>query len=259
MATGSFPKIFETAVTGWRVVLAAFLEMPGVLGWAAVLVLAVNLLSLAVLPDASEAASIGRDLLYLALAVAQAIVLTPFAIAVHRYVLLGETTARYDLNPSSPRFMRFLIFSIMLQLIMSVPSVLSSAIGYLKGGAAMIGIVMPLVALVVSVVISLRVLILFPAVAVDAPAAEWRNALADSKGHSWAILAVVVVTALPLFLILTLFYYTLMEPPSGITATGQAIAAVVQSITSIVSLGAFAAVASLLYRAIGHRLQGEPV
>jgi hypothetical protein len=34
---------------------------------------------------------------------------------------------------------------------------------------------------------------------------------------------------------------------------------VVQSITSIVSLGAFAAVASLLYRAIGHRLQGMPI
>ena len=44
------------------------------------------------------------------------LLLIPAAIAVHRYVLLGEITGRYQLSPTSPRFQHFFLFAVVFEL-----------------------------------------------------------------------------------------------------------------------------------------------
>jgi hypothetical protein len=51
------------------------------------------------------------------------------------------------------------------------------------------------------VVVPLRAIILFPAVAVDAPGASWSRAMADTRGYTWRIYSIVVLAALPLVLV----------------------------------------------------------
>src|SRR4051812_3989344 len=51
-------------------------------------------------------------------------------------------------------------------------------------------------------VIAIRTILLFPAVAVDAPGANWRQAMADTAGHAWDILFIMSVAMLtPIFVV----------------------------------------------------------
>ena len=54
----------------------------------------------------------------------QPFVIAPLAIAVHRYVLLGEVTAGYAIDPSSPRYLRFVSFAVLINVLMFVPSLI---------------------------------------------------------------------------------------------------------------------------------------
>ena len=54
---------------------------------------------------------------------AQAAAVTPLAIAVHRFVLLGEARDGYDFNPGDWRFQRFFLFTIALEILGAIPSV----------------------------------------------------------------------------------------------------------------------------------------
>jgi hypothetical protein len=47
--------------------------------------------------------------------IVQAVLLAPLAIAVHRFVLLGEKTNRYPLEPKSSRYLRFVGFAILIK------------------------------------------------------------------------------------------------------------------------------------------------
>src|ERR1700730_3337977 len=54
------------------------------------------------------------------------------------------------------------------------------------------------VAIVALAVVALRVIILLPAVAVDAPGAIWGRAMADSKGNAWRVFVIFLLAFLPL-------------------------------------------------------------
>jgi hypothetical protein len=101
---------------------------------------------------------------------------------VHRFVLLGEVTERYALNPSEPRYKQFFVWTVIYQLMISAPSLL------LAGPAdnvAATALSIPL--FIIVIIVALRLIILFPAIAVDAPGTAWQNAVEDTKGHAWRI------------------------------------------------------------------------
>jgi hypothetical protein len=106
----------------------------------------------------------------------------------------------------------------------------------------------------VAVFVAVRILILFPAIAVDAAGAQWRNAYRDSKGNFWRTLLILTVTMMPHILVMMPFYF-LLEWPDGPGLFGGAILSVVQSIFGVASLAACAAAASLLYVAWSERLR----
>ena len=68
------------------------------------------------------------------------------------------------------------------------------------------------VLLVIATIASLRLLIVFPAIAVDARGADWRNAMADTKGHTWRVFFTVLATTLPALVITVPLYFMLAWP-----------------------------------------------
>ena len=259
------PPVFGTAIDGWRYAFAAMSRMPIVLGSAFVVVLLLNvvraMLQPSIDPDpTTESFSqfiLTTIVIELAIGIAQGFLLTPVAIAVHRFVLLGEVEGRYALTPSEPRFLRFFIFTLVFQMLAFLPMSLMSLLGKAaSGGASLIVIlfVAVLVLTIVTVIASLRVLILFPAIAVGAPGADWRHAMEDTKGHTWRVFFIVIVTAiLPLLLILFLIPLGVWASTSGIGAIAMS---VVSALVGVLMLAAFAAVASKLFAFLANKLNG---
>jgi hypothetical protein len=252
------PSIIGSAVTAWRDAFDAAGRMPVLFGIAMLGVLVLNVLSLPFIPaKPAEQAGVGLQLLGFIVGLAQGFLLTPVAIAVHRYVLLGELTGSYQVNPADLRFRRFFMFTVVVQLLMAMPGVVMSFARISSGAtAAVIGFV-ALVLLVIGAVISLRTLILFPAIAVDAPGAEWNNALRDTKGHSWRVFFIVLVVAIPVMAIYAPLYWWLWYPV-GPGIMGTAVLSLGQSLIGVLMISAYAAMASRLYQAFGSQLGRPP-
>ena len=125
--------------------------------------------------------------------VALTFLMTPYAIAVHRFIILGEKTMSFRITPTEPRFRRFFGWSL--------------ALGLLNYAAMLPGLeepslyVLSFVFGIPVVVLAIRGIVLFPAVAVDAPAANWRQAIADTGGHGVEIFVIILVAPLPLFIV----------------------------------------------------------
>ena len=254
MATDERPAIIGSPIEGWRYAFAALSRMPGVLGVATLFMFALNIVTLPLLPAPQAEPTLGVQVVSFLTSIASGFVLTPVAIAMHRFVLLGEVAQRYSLNPSEPRFMRFFTFTVVYQLLVSVPGTLSLA-G--KSGTGL-GVALALVFFVlfiVAVIASLRLLILFPAIAVDARGADWRNAMTDTKGHTWRVFFIAILATLPSLIVLLPLYFTLTWP-DGPGLAGGIVLSATQAIVSVLTICALAAVASRLFAAFANKLNG---
>ena len=254
MATDERPAIIGSPIEGWRYAFAALSRMPGVLGVAMGIMLALNIVTLPLLPAPQAEPTLGMQVVSFLTSIASGFILTPVAIAMHRFVLLGEVAQRYSLNPSEPRFMRFFTFTVVYQLLVSVPGTLSLA-G--KSGTGL-GVALALVFFVlfiVAVIASLRLLILFPAIAVDARGADWRNAMTDTKGHTWRVFFIAILATLPSLIVLLPLYFTLTWP-DGPGLAGGIVLSATQAIVSVLTICALAAVASRLFAAFANKLNG---
>jgi hypothetical protein len=208
------------------------------------------------LPEFGEQSSVGIELFSFLIRVLTAFLLTPVAIAVHRFVLLGEVTERYAASLSDQRFMRFFTFSIAFQLLILVPGMLMPLA--MKAGE-IVGLLLGLAVfalLVFAVIVSLRLLLLFPALAVDAGGAHWKNAIDDTKGHTWHVFFVIAATALPAILVELPMYIMLGWPPERPSLGGGVVLSIFQAVISVLSLAAFAAAASRLFAVYANRLNG---
>jgi len=189
MAMDTDVPIIDTAIQGWRDAVAAREKMP-TLFWVAIAVM----IGLGLLHFLSGVWLFLPLLSGVVFSVAQALALTPLAIAVHRFVLLDEIHDSYDFAPGDPRFQKFFVFTIALELLGAIPQV----IAYLFAAVStFLSSIVLLVLAVVTTIVAVRTVILFPSIAVDATGAEWRNAMADTKGHSWSVFFVLVCAVLP--------------------------------------------------------------
>jgi hypothetical protein len=254
MAADEHPPIFDMALQGWRLAFAAFSRMPAVIGIGMLVVFALSVASLPLLPGPKEELSLAIQLLSLLLGFVQGFLLTPVAIAVHRFVLLGEIARYYSLTPSQPRFMRFFLFTVVFQLLTIVPATLMS-FGKEGGIGVLIWTLAAAALFIAAVIASLRLLILFPAIAVDARGADWRNAMADTKGHTWRVFFIVVLTSLPALVVTMPLYFTLSWPDAPGLIAGLFLS-FAQSVVGVLSLAAFAAIASRLFAIFANRLNG---
>ena len=125
-----------------------------------------------------------------------ALLLTPIVIAIHRFVILGEVTPNYALDVGEPAFHLFFIWLFGLKVFSGLPYTLLGVLQAL--GFSPLATAIPFaVALVVVTAAWLRLTILFPAVAVEAPGATARHAFIDTKGQALRIFAIFLLALIP--------------------------------------------------------------
>jgi hypothetical protein len=236
-------SIIDTAMQSWRDAASAREKMPN-LFWIAIGILVV----LGILHGL-----IGGNFLIvvsIVFSIAQALALTPLAIAVHRFVLLGEARDSYDFAPGDPRFQKFFIFTIALEILGALPSIVALPLLFI---APFLYSLVVLVLAIVAAIIAVRTVMLFPSIAVDSAGADWRNALADSKGHSWRIFFVLLCTVLPAVVIeaIVVAIFTWVWVLSVIAF------AIIIPIITVFVIAAAAAAASRLFSAYANQL-GRP-
>jgi hypothetical protein len=250
------PPIVGTAIAGWRYAFSALVKMPVVFAAGMVLLFVLDLALFPFEPKSQEAdLAWSGQVLHSVSALLQGFIVTPIAIAVHRFVLLGEIADRYHLGVREPRFVRFFLFTIVFQISLTVPLVLSIAAAHAEGDTGLALFHIALVALVLAAMIVLRTLILFPAIAIGAADASWINAMADTHGHTWRVLFIVILTIVPFLLILVLFDFVL-EPYARDWKTGIGMA-FCNAISGVFLLSVYAAVGSKLFTAYATRLSGR--
>ena len=133
---------------------------------------------------------------------------TPFLIAIHRFIIRDEVTTDYVIDPREPRFQRFFAFSMLLFALVYVPALVMLQEGLLAAIHPLAILAILMFVLVMLFVLPLRMSILFPAIAVDAPGATLANAIHDTKGHAFGILVIFFVASLPFMLADVLWYFT---------------------------------------------------
>jgi hypothetical protein len=269
MASDTQPSVFEIALVGWRAALKVITEMMPVVGPAFLFTLMAEA-ALQLLHSHSRAIEFAILPLYW---VAQSLVLTPLAIAVHRYVLLEEVTRNYALDRSDRRFQRYFGFVAALQalwlslwvwwiivhFVFGAPmpgEPVPTGAGEHLGWILVFGFAVPLVACFVIARVTLSVAILFPAVATDAPGAGWGNARDDSEEHIFRMFCTFALGFIPTLLFDAVNDFILTPEQAGSHAALQTIGIVVRAAKSVLIVSAFAAIASTFYVAYGRRLKG---
>jgi hypothetical protein len=250
--TGRKPPVFETARVALGDASRSIEAMPAMAGIACVLMIATSLARQAIVPSSPMPfGSPWGYVIAISHGTVNAVLLAPMAIAVHRFVLLGETTNRYPLEPRSSRYLRFVGFALLVQILPLIPVYIMTLLVLddqhdwtLATGLSILGFV-----LIIAIV--LRRVILFPAIAIDAPGATWRNAALDIKGSSWRLAVIFVLVALPLMLMSFVFnIFALLPMPLVPPNTSKALlSSVIGAVIGVAALCAFAAAASRIYQA----------
>jgi hypothetical protein len=254
MADGKLPIIRAVGLV-LRDIIRVAQSMPGLTLTATAILFAFNVLDLLTAPHLPDGPLVPL-LKEVGLRVAESFLLTPFLIAVHRFILIDETTARYAIAPRSPRFERFFAWSVLIWLLTASVSLLRPLA---EGVPTGIGIGAVVVASVAVFVISLRLTILFPAIAIDAPGASVSNTFADTRGHVIGMLLIFLLANLPVvvFFVLVMLLFPIKAIESGFSAATIPFAAVL-GVFQLVIYTTMVAAASRIFQAVAERVLRAP-
>jgi hypothetical protein len=251
------PRTWDAAKAAWIDLYRVFRNLPRV--WAVALAINFGFSVPALLMHGNV--STGAWILTLLFAVAHAFLLTPYNIAVHRLIILDETAQSYVLRPREPRFQKYfgwslilsagmallvLVFGLLLAFLLQVvpaltgTNVLGIGMGvYFIAGCALIFTFFWAMA---------RLSILFPAIAVDAAGANWRNVMTDTRGYAWQIFLIGLLASVPVLAI-----------PSFAVGPRTVVSAVIDSVDGILSMTLLVVIASRLYQRLGNRVNQPAV
>ena len=247
--------VADTAFAAYADTRNALRAMPLLTACAALIILAIEV-GQDLVPRRIWDTELSGTLLDLAVDIVRGFCLAPYMIAVHRFVILGEVTRGYIVDPSEPRFLRFVgllvAFSVMTSIAFALPVLLLAA-----GMTGAVPLVLLLAGVAAIVILAFRLSVLFPALAVDAKHANAPNALEDTKGHLFQIFLVFALTLLPCAVVAIVVTFVLgpgVGRPGSLAAIAHLVAgAIIQTVTIPLCVAA----ASRLYQAIGNRL-GPP-
>jgi hypothetical protein len=250
MAMTKLP-VWRPVTTGYRDAWSAIRAMPMLAVYAFVIIVAVSLVEY-IVPLRAVESVILATILSLAVSAVQNFFLTPIMIAVHRFIILGETTRHYALEPGQGVFRTFFGWLMVL----STLGLLANLFFGPNDLPAMVSLIIILVTMILMLVVTVRLSILFPAIAVGAPGATAANAWADSKRHTFDIFLIYLLAGLPIIVGLVLFIV-----PFAINETSQAVAlglpeTLVMAVVMVFFLVLCVAIASKLYQALADRLLG---
>jgi hypothetical protein len=178
-----------------------------------------------------------------------AFLLTPVVIAVHRFVILDKITRAYTVPVGEPVFAIFFAWLLALEIIIGLPFDLLGVLQALNRSLVASTIAFA-IALIVAVAVSLRLTILLPAFAVEAPDATARHALADTEAQVLRILAVFLLALAP-WLIVSIGIVLLLGRDTAIIGSPLAMLSLVMgAVLQTVTLLLMAVIASYVFMAL---------
>jgi hypothetical protein len=185
---------------------------------------------------------------------AQSLLLTPFMIAIHRFIILDEVTPGYAIDPSEPSFRSFFGWLIALSAVGSM--VWWTYELFTAFDTPMTAAIVPTaLMLVVAVMVSIRLSVLFPAIAVGSPGAQAANAWADTKGHAFGIFVIFALALLPLLLV-SVGIALMLGQKALVVGSPTAIAGlVVSAVTHGATLTLSVAIASRVFQTLAERVR----
>jgi len=179
------------------------------------------------------------------------LVLAPLSVALYRFVLMGEITPRLTAAFRQPPLMSFIRASLVVSGL--------TLVGYFGGAALAAAFPSPLDTMIMlgsfalTILISVRLTLLFPAIASQAPGAHWPRAIADTAGHGWRIFFVLTLCSIP-FLFVGLPLDGLLREIDPIRPAGL-ILAVLGAILEVAWTVVLVIAAARMFQAIGLRLK----
>ena len=199
----------------------------------------------------------GQAVMRLAILVGLCFLLTPFFLAVHRFLLLGEEPTRYDFEPSRPRFQLFFGWLAVGVVLLSFPSTLA-AFAEAKGPVNYFG-QLPLDAdftckgcAYCHVGESSRSFSYFFRSGCRCTRGRLANAFSDSRSRIWFVLAVTILPFIPVGLLAVAVIPLLRFSPGSFTGLVAGLLWLGATLLVASTLGAV--IASRLYQVIGDRL-----
>jgi hypothetical protein len=183
-------------------------------------------------------------------------IIAPCALAVHRYVLLGGDADRAVWGRPR-RIVDFAAALLVIDLMGFLPGagLVLAALGVRAIGVVLFGVAGLVlgVALVAAVVCSVRLLLVFPGLALDR-ADAWRDSWRLTRGHWWAITGSFFVCLLGIWVVGIALALIARALPG---AVGLTLNALFNAGAGVVSISVGAALASALYREYGGGMGGE--
>lgn len=184
--------------------------------------------------------------------------LTPVMIATHRFIIRGDVTRSYAVNLDRT-FLLFFAWTMTISVLFSLAFAFDEALmAYVKAtGQTPFAALIPFLIVLVAVFwLSLRLIVLFPAIAVRAPGARGGNAFADTKGYDFRLIAIFLLAFIPLIALSILVTIALgrgaLVRGSALSIVYGAFGTVFATITEALGV----VIASHIYLAIGRKVRG---
>jgi hypothetical protein len=182
---------------------------------------------------------------------AQRFLLMPYYLAVHRLIILDEVARSYRFAPRALAFQRYYWLNIAFDFLFFLPMITAPLLGLARLGSQ---IAFFAISAVIVVVLFLRLIIAFPAFAVDAPGASLKNAGADAKGHLWRTAFIILLAHLPFAPpILALAMMSMGDQNTG--RSWSIFTEVAGSAIGVVLVTLLLVIASRLYMSLGDRVK----
>jgi len=242
----SQPSIPHAVVLAYRDLGAVIRDLGGLV------VIAFAIMAATRVPSALLAGSLPKDtnapiLLGFVSGLASTFLLTPYFIAIHRFIVLGEGGAGYALTARALRFQLYFTCWAAFSTATAAP------LFVMRGSSPTLLFGLIAIWLIVVMLAGLRLMILFPAIAVDAPGASVTNAFADTRGKTWRIFVIALLAALPVMMIGMLIRQAGRIGLDQGTA-GLVLRVAIAGVASTLELTLFVVIASRLYQWFGDRL-----
>lgn len=249
----------------WRLVALSYSDvwralraMPLLFGCAVLILLAVRVAE-ALLPGRPWSGPVFGTLASVLETAVQYFCLTPVMIAIHRFIIRGDVTRSYVVNPAELDFLLFFAWTMAISVLYSLVFAVNEALMVYVNAAGQtpFAALIPFVIMLIAVTwVSMRLIVLFPAIAVGASGAMAANAFTDTQGYDLRLLAIFLLAFIPMIALSILITVALgrgiMVHDSGLSLVDGITDAVLGTIVEALGV----VIASHIYLAIGRKVQG---
>jgi hypothetical protein len=247
MAVPGKLSMWRTIYIGYQLAVDAVVGLRGATLVAIVLQLLVQIPQ-SLTPPEQPVLAAGRMVLG---ALAGAVALSPYAVLMHRRILLGSDDRNYWQAIFAPRTLRFATVAIGVDFLMGIGLGLMVAAGAAPPPGPQAALALAGVAwLIAWLVLFCRVFLSFPAIAVDGASSPVADSTRLTRGSGWLIFWIIVFSGVPLGLVGLGFAQvpTVLFGPPETGLVSRALGQLFEAILGISQVALLVAISSHLYR-----------